>query len=525
MVKVVVVDSTGAVAAGPAIPIEVLASAAGQPVEGKITRVVQVTDADLAANRYKVAGGRPIPVVVGTADVDSAGGPAIPVYVAVGTLPGGGSPTVGGVTPQLLGTSFTGDLSPDGITWAAQRGAFEVDAFGKYIAYIQRYNTNNRLCYFLYSNDQGTTWNDNTGVVGGEGFLTRGSIVYDAARDCLHGLIVTTNPSDGGIIYRRYSIARDGSNNITSIARVGGVSVVLDDAGANNSNGIEFPTILMPDANTLVAAWTVRTTSPGGEIRACKCDITSNADAGGTASNWVHLGVNSTTTIGSAPSVGSYTIPFTQAAGNALTYFSLKVLASGSLQWVYHSGPTPGAWNTRRSVKNASVTWNSLSSPVSITNVARAGSDTGYTLKNQLVSQLTEDAAGNVYIGLATWKSDAAGDTWGAYAISPAGVVSSSDIYSAGGVHSYAPTGDCAWDSGSSQLMVTYEKTTTQFAYLQLLTAALGVNQAETAVNTAVVTDIPVIWKVRQDGHVLIGWREAGSPPQPGYSARMPWSA
>lgn len=503
--------------AGPALRVAVVSD--GRPTEGGPARpVIEVSDG------RPTQGNEPIPVVVATGA--QAGqilaGPAIPVVVVSGSL--NSNPQLAAASVAAMNTTVTNDLSPDGFTWAAVRGSAAVDQYGKIAVYAQRYNANARQCYFVYSNDSGATWVDNTGIAGGEGFLTRGNIVYDAARDCFHGLIVTTNPSDGGIIYRRYSITRDGSNNITSIARVAGVSVVLDNAAANNSNGLEFPTIIMPDANTLLAAWTIRTTSPGGEIRCCKCDITSNPDAGGTASNWVHIGVNSTTTIGAAPAVASYTIPFTQASGGALTYFSLLQLVSGDLRWIYHSGPVSGSWATRRSIRNAAVTWNSLGAPVTITNVQRAGTDTGYTLKNQLVSQQSE-RAGVVYIGLATWKSNADGDTWGVYAIAADDTLSTSvDIYSAGGAHSYAPTGDCAYDSTANRIVVTYEQTTTQDGYVGLLAPAdLSTAQAFAAFETATNIDIPLIASTRLGGNVLILWRVAGSPPQIGKSARLAW--
>lgn len=470
-------------------------------------------------------GGPAIPVRLAPAGTPAIG-PAIPVYVVSGSLGSSvaSNPQLGAATVAALNTTITNDLSPDGITWAAVHGSCVVDAFGKVIVYAQRYNANTRLCYFVFSNDSGATWADNTGIAGGEGFLSRGNIVYDAARDCFHGLIMTVNPSDGGIIYRRYSITRDGSNNITSIARVAGVSVVLDDAAANNSNGLEFPTIIMPDANTLLAAWTIRTVSPGGEIRCCKCDITSNADAGGTAANWVHIGVNSTTTIGAPPAVGSYTIPFTQATGNKVACFSLLQLASGDLRWVYHNGASPGAYLTRRSIKNAAVTWNSLGSPVSLTNVQRAGTDTGYSLKNQLISQQSE-RSGIVFVGLATWKANATGDTWGVYAIATNDALSTSvDVYSAGGAHSYAPTGDCAYDTTANRIVVTYEQTTTQDGYIGLLNPSdLSTAQAFAAFETATDIDIPVIANTRISGKALVLWRVAGAPPQIGKSARLAW--
>lgn len=431
-----------------------------------------------------------------------------------------GTGTLGAASFAQQNTTVTDDMSPDGMTWAAVTGAFIVDSFGKYTQYLQRYNANTRQCFFVFSNDSGATWADNTGIAGGEGFLTRGDIVYDSARDCFHGLITTTNPSDGGVIYRRYTITRDGSNNITSIARVVGVSVVLDGAGASDANGLEFPTIFMSDANTLIAAWTIRTTSPGGEIRVCKCDITSNADAGGTASNWVHIGVNSTTTIGAAPAVGSYTIPFVQTTANAPTYFAVQQLTSGDLAWVYHTGSTPGTWRVRRSVRNAANTWNSLSAAADITNVQRAGTDAGYSLKNQLVSQITEDAAGTLYVGLATWASDVLGDTWGIWSITTGGTMATVNVYSAAGAHSYAPTGDVYYDSTSGRVVATYiiSGAGVEYAYAGLYTPALAVAQPPFLVFGTAPVDIPLIVVGRRSGRLLMAFRDTTGTPTPPYT-------
>lgn len=507
-----ITDSPGAVQQGGAAVPAVLVTNA--PIAGGPAQPVYIVTSG------PVQGGAPIPVAYAPVGTPVAGGSALPIYLIGSTA----DPQLGPATVAALNTTVTNDLSPDGFTWAAVHGACVVDSFGKVIIYAQRYNANTRQCYFVFSNDSGATWNDNTGIVGGEGFLTRGDIVYDAANDCLHGLIVTTNPSDGGIIYRRYTIARDGSNNITSIARVVGVSVVLDDASADNGNGLEFPTIRMVGAATLLAAWTVRS-ALGGEIRTCRCDISGDINAGGTAANWVNIGINSVSLLVDAvAAVASYTIPFTQALANALTYFSFLQLASGDLRWVYHNGPTPGTWFTRRSVLSAAVTWNSFSTQATVTNVQRAGTDTGYSLKNQLISQLTE-ASGVTFVGLATWKSDADGDTWGVYAIAADDSLSTSvDVYSAGGAHSYAPTGDCAYDATAARLVVTYEETTTQDGYIGLLDTSLATTQAFAAFETATDIDIPVIAQTRVDDSVLIIWRVAGSPPQDGESARLAWT-
>lgn len=493
---------------GPALRVAVVSD--GRPMmAGASQPIVVVSDG------RPTQGNEPIPVVLGVGPV--LGGTPIPVVVVSGSL--NPNPQLGAATVAALNTTVTNDMSPDGLTWAAVRAACIVDAFGKLIVYAQRYNANTRQCYFVYSNNNGVTWSDNTGIAGGEGFLTRGDIVYDAARDCLHGLIMTTNPGDGGIIYRRYSITRDGSNNITSIARVAGVSVSLDSSGTT----YEFPTIRMTDVNTLLIAWTVAA-ALGGEIRTCKCDISGDADAGGTASNWVHIGINSVSLIGALPVVGSYTIPFTTALTASVTYFSLLPLVSGDLRWVYHNGSAPGAYFTRRSVQNAANTWNSLSAPVSLSNVQRAGTDTGYSLKNQLISQQSEKS-GVVYVGLATWKDNTLGDTWGIYQIAANdSLTTSGDVYSANGAHSYAPTGDCAYDATADRLVVTYEQTATQDGYVGLLRPSdLGIAQAFSAFEVTTDIDIPVIARARMNGNVLILWRVAGAPPQAGRSAQLPW--
>lgn len=505
-----IANSSQAPDGGPALRVTIVSD--GRPtLGGPCLPVVVVNDG------RPTQGNVPIPVVYGSGPV--AGGTPIPVVIVGGAA---SNPQLGPASVAALNTTVTNDLSPDGISWAAVRGASEIDAFGKIVLYGQKYNANTRLCYFVFSNDQGATWQDNTGIVGGEGFLVRGDIVYDAARDCFHGLIVTTNPSDGGIIYRRYSITRDGSNNITAIARIGGVSVVLDDAAGDNGNGLEFPTIIMSDANTLLAAWAIRTAS-GGEIRCAKCDISGNPNAGGTASNWVNIGVNSATTIGAPPAVGSYTIPFTQVT-TAVPYFSLLEQANGDLRWVWCTRTGAIRYQTRRSIRNAANTWNSLSAAATLTNMVQSGTDGGYSDKDQLISQITE-AAGVCFVGLAIWKSNALGDTWSVYAINPNDTVQASmDAYSANGAHSYAPTGDVAYDATAARLVVTYEQTATQNGYIGLLGTDLSSAQAFSAFETASDIDIPVIASTRVNGQVLVIWRVAGLPPQIGKYARLAWS-
>lgn len=477
--------------------------------------VYLVSAAELASGAFVLAGNEPVPMLA-VSGQPVLGQPPIPVYVVSGSL-APSDPILENPSFAPMGTTYTNNLSADGMTWAAQRGAFEIDSFGKYVQYVQRYNGGTTKCAYVVSNNAGGTWADKEPAAGGEGFLTRGAIVYDAGRDCLHQVCVTTNPGDGGMIYRRNTITRDGSNNITAITRAAGVSVSLDDP----SQGAEFPTIIMTDANTLLIAWTART-ALGGEIRCCKCDLSGDANAGGTASNWVHIGVNSTTTIGSAPAVGSYTIPYTQ--GSAVwTYFSLLQLAAGDLRWLYHSGPSGGQYRTRRSVRSAANVWNSLSSPAVVLAEKRAGTDTGYSLKMQLISSQSEDASGNVYAGVADWKDNAAGDTWTLVKITSADVVSFADVYSAGGPHSYAPTGDVAYDATADRAVASYLESVSQDAFVQLFTPALAAAASALLAYATNDVDIPLILDTRDNGKLLMGFRVAGSPPQIGVFGTLDW--
>lgn len=89
MIKAAVIDRTlNPHIIGPAIPVEIMtaAQAGGMPIEAKSIRVVRAKDSDIAAGLYKVAGQRPIPMIVVPEGIDSIGGPVQPVYVVSGVL-------------------------------------------------------------------------------------------------------------------------------------------------------------------------------------------------------------------------------------------------------------------------------------------------------------------------------------------------------------------------------------------------------------------------------------------------------
>lgn len=111
-------DNSGGKTVGPAIPIEIMPSTLGMPVDGKVMRVVQATDADVAAGYVKVTGGRPIPVIVATATSDVVAGPIQYVYVVSGGFgpapPDPPPPT--NVTALVLNNGTTAIVLNDGTT-------------------------------------------------------------------------------------------------------------------------------------------------------------------------------------------------------------------------------------------------------------------------------------------------------------------------------------------------------------------------------------------------------------------------
>jgi hypothetical protein len=180
----------------------------------------------------------------------------------------------------------------------------------------------------------------------------------------------------------------------------------------------------------------------------------------------------------------------------------------------------------RMRYNSGSSNWSTgLSTPVAVSTIQRAGTDTGYTLKYQLTSNILEDATGLCTVGLATWKDNANGDTWGFARIADGTeTVTLVDVYSAGGAHSYAPTGHLALDPAKGLLVVSYVKTTTQFAFVQ---AFAGTTQkiGETALFSAAKVDIPYFLS----GNPTVGGampmilRDSPAQPHAGYAGTLLW--
>jgi hypothetical protein len=110
-----------------------------------------------------------------------------------------------------------------------------------------------------------------------------------------------------------------------------------------------------------------------------------------------------------------------------------------------------------------------------------------------------------VYYGFATWKDDKSGDTWSfVYVDKNDNLSPVTDVYSSGGPHSFAPTGDITIDNQTGLLVTSYLKTAGGGTFLQAFNGTNPVG-SETALFTTGEADIPLLWQGGRYG-------AAGSP-------------
>lgn len=460
----------------------------------------------------------------------------MPLGIAIATGPGIGggggaaAPSIAAPSFAYQNTTFTNDESDDGTGWTNSR-PITVDQYGKLIAIIQRHNSGTKLHTLCYSNDGGATWADSAIS---SGFLDRGSAVYDSANDLVHVLWNAAAATDG-VIYRRYSISRGAANTITGFTQVAGVNLQIDFENAGTM-AYQHPCILwLNDAGfgangALLCVWSARNSAAAttkAEIRA-SLRVLSNTVADNTASNWAAPVSAATSLIGQSPQV-PYSI--LQSGAGSIMWPSIGRKTTGTnakdVYLCYHNGEAAGSgqWRFRRLRWNAgSSNWSTgLSTDTLITASQRAGSDTGYSLKYQLGTYVWEDTAHDRMVyGLATWKSNAAGDTWGLSLLDSADGVTLADAYSAGGVHSFAPTGDICYDATSDRIVAAWLTTTQEYVQAQLFSGATAQGSPQTIYNTVSPSgcDIPLLYP-RLSGKLLVMFRDRVNQTPPSGSPRF----
>lgn len=356
-----------------------------------------------------------------------------------------------------LGTTDASDGSSDAVNFS-QGGVWTIDKYGKYIWMTQ--NRVNPTHHWAWSNNQGATWTQ-----GSEGydFLARASVAYDSINDKLHVIWAAQNASDG-IIYRRYGITRDGSNNITAITREDSSNINLQ-LDTSSSRVLEQPVaIWVNDGSTngsLIAIWSKHGSSLA-EVRGSMRHL-SLSSADGSAGNWVALDGSGDTFATDPPAVAADKI-FSAASG-AVDASAIIRGGSGTYKddlYVF------AAETATSSILSYRAAWNSSSldfsngwqSPVT---VGSFDNSSGYSLKYQLITKPVLDSTNDrLYVGWPRWKDGTSGDTDSiAYLDSSNNASSTFNVYSANGTHSYAPTMDIAYDATLDQVYIAYIESTT----------------------------------------------------------------
>lgn len=434
-------------------------------------------------------------------------------------------------------TTRTNDLSDDGYTWPSASPII-VDKFGKLFVFVQRQNAGDKRLCVIVSNDHGATWSDPTLTnftdASGEGFDTiRAGIGYDSTNDIAHA-VLTAGANEA--FYRRYTFTRDGSHNITGVSRKTDASMDLD----TTTVSIGFPSCLwIPEGGTfgsVVAFWSI-TTTLGAEARA-SMRVLSNTSADGVAANWIAPVTSDAPTYGSAPDV-AYTKIATQALGDVGAVSAHRKAAGTNINDVYVGYSIGASTPAGANIKFRRMRWNSgandwstgLSAEQTMSAQQVSGTDTGYGFKYQLLSQWGEDTTNDkMYIAYPVWASNLLGDTPSFTQINAASdtVAARVSVYSAGGAHSFAPTLDSIFDNTSSRLVVSYIKTTTDFAYIRTFNGTTA-DQAETLMFNTAGVDIPLLCATRVgagSNKMLSAFRDiTGSAPFTGYAGTMDWAA
>lgn len=452
---------------------------------------------------------------------------------------------LGNAQQIAINETFGSDAGDDTFPWA-NATPINLDKFGNLFTVILRYNANNKRPCFLWRNVGSGVWTDNPivslndGQVGELG-LDQAQLAYDRTHDIIHALWVGTSNATG-ILYRRYVILRDGSNNIVGIDwdYTDGTNTTTKLNTRTNLqldfNGLSYVTMqisLLTDAaygtyGALLAVWN-GVGSSGTELRAAMCVFGATAQQGKTAANWTNLGLTTTNNAFGC----TINVAYNAIVSRGTSSFAiLPVIArkqsgthANDIYLGYCDQPGAAEWRYTRLIwASATNNWTTQTAPVTLSLLVRAGTDTGYTLKQQLMSAWAEDTANDrMYIGFASWKSNVAGDTWSFVKVDSADAITLVDVHSASGAHVYAPTGSVAFDNAKGLLVVAYDRGSDAFGIVQLYKDTATQGSAIVATTTNV--DVPTLtlgatmaageWT----GKVPLIFRDIVNTPTPPYHA------
>lgn len=441
-----------------------------------------------------------------------------------------------------INTTNSNNGGTDAVSWS-QAKPFMVDNYGHYIVPISPDVSATVGYKFAYSNDKGTTWAEDDSVT----MNFRTSAVYDSINDKIH--IVYGQGS--GIGYKRFTINRDGSNNITGFTQDSSVTpFFLDDTNSGSCSFLmNYPEILFKDSGSngmIIVVWDAKKTCSSNNISEVRASLRtlSNSSADGTAANWKALnGVSDSG--GSGPANVDYNVLYQDNTVSA-SFQHATLIRGGSgtrANDIYFfnndnnqfAGFRRIAWNASSS--NWSGSWTSR-----VVFGAKQDELNGYSLKEQLMTKPVYASGQNrVYIGLAVWLegSNTKGDTQSLYYVDASDNSTdipalAQNIYSAGGTHCIYPTMDISYDSTNNQIYYFYDTsgsaTVCGNVYYKTYDGhTLSSAQPFYSVANRSV-DIPITYSYILDGKIQLFFRlnnasTPGTPPHQIYYGYVPVSA
>lgn len=407
-------------------------------------------------------------------------------------------------TTSNINTTTANDLSSDGLTWS-QAHPIVVDSHENMIIDGQRYNSGTTRNGFIIKN-LGDAWHDNTAINDLSGFgeiLVRRSFVLDS-NDIIHGYAYYNNEV---VLYRRYTITRIG-NDIDTINWTRGTDPNL--VFCETVSSYCHP-VTLQYGNQIVC---IVGLTNGGDSQIIAVRATNNNTD--QLTDFTNIGFNSTNAIATwlTASYSTLMLDSTQAIDPNP---SALVMSDGTIFVAYTQSTV---YRFKKVTFNGSA-WDTLGSEQTLSNIALAGTDTGYSLKSQLVSKPIQIGT-SVFIAEAVWASNVLGDTVRLYKIASDNTVTAINVYSANGIHSYAPTFDISEDNG--RILVSYLKTSNGGTYVRMYDTDLNPLMSEALAYNTNDSDIPLLSPQRIDNATMCLFRVAGSPPQIGKQIEIEYS-
>lgn len=328
-----------------------------------------------------------------------------------------------------------------------------VDNYGNFVfAYIDGNNGSfaSPPLILVYSNDRGQNWT-NVPQTGVQADTNRPSLAYDSVNDKIH---MVYQGSDTGVTtglwYRRYTITRDGSNNITGFTSDGAVAL--------DSTNSRRPTLLWTTdggANgTLVVSWYRQRDDGAQHLILASSRVLTNDANDFTAANWTAPdGVNDDLSAYLSAQPNANRDLITQESGGSLQELGLSCIVQRNLSSGTHNKDLYIIYALRGATLNGvawkKADWDSTNNDnwsggwSSETTFVTSAYSLGSANKDLTMSCVYDNVNDYVWVSAARWSGTA--DTITLY-----GINSSDANFTAGDVYTVSEGGGTA-----SRLLMT----------------------------------------------------------------------